>query len=302
MKEPLSITHPQIAAQWHSTKNDKLTPDKVIVGSRNKAWWKCPKGSDHEWEARIAHRVNGSGCPFCAGHKPSRTNCLSRRYPEIAKEWHPTNNGTLTPDQILAGSGKKAWWRCPKDPDHEWKASIVQRVKGSGCPYCSRHKVSDVNSLSILYPEIAAQWHSIKNREITPDQVSVHSNKKIWWQCSASPDHEWETSIANRVSGKGCRFCAGREVSPTHSLASRYPEIAKEWHPTKNGTLTPNRVLPGSHKKAWWLCSIDLSHEWEAVIKSRVAGSGCSACNKGWTVQAIRTFVASLINHLKIFT
>ena len=38
------------------------------------------------------------------------------------------------------------------------------------------------------------------------------------------------------------------------SLADRNPELAKEWHPIKNGDLTPAQVTPGSGKKVWWIC------------------------------------------------
>ena len=30
------------------------------------------------------------------------------------------------------------------------------------------------------------------------------------------------------------------------SLAEEYPELAAEWHPTKNGDLTPDDVVAGS--------------------------------------------------------
>lgn len=33
------------------------------------------------------------------------------------------------------------------------------------------------------------------------------------------------------------------------SLASEYPDIATEWHPTKNGDLLPEDVAPKSGKK-----------------------------------------------------
>ena len=40
--------------------------------------------------------------------------------------------------------------------------------------------------------------------------------------------------------------------------------LAKEWHPTKNSSLTPKDVTAGSNKKVWWQCS--RGHEWEAGI------------------------------------
>jgi hypothetical protein len=107
-----------------------LTPDQVVAGSTQKAWWKCPNGLDHEWESSLVNRVNGSGCPFCAGRNPSVTNSLATLYPEIAKQWHPTRNGKLTPKQVVAGSGQKVWWKCPNSSDHEWQVSINNRVSG----------------------------------------------------------------------------------------------------------------------------------------------------------------------------
>lgn len=40
MKEPLSRTHPQIAVEWHPSKNRELTPDMVLPGSGKKVWCK----------------------------------------------------------------------------------------------------------------------------------------------------------------------------------------------------------------------------------------------------------------------
>jgi superfamily II DNA or RNA helicase len=299
----LANLYPEISKEWHPTKNGTLTPHQVVAGSGKNVWWKCPNGPDHEWEGRIAHRGSGSGCPFCRGLKSSVTNSLANRYPEIAKEWHPTKNGTLTPDQVVAGSQKKAWWKCSHGSDHQWEAIIYSRVRGNGCPFCSGKKVSVTNSLASLYPEIAKEWHPERNGKLTSAQVVAGSNKTFWWKCIKASDHEWKTSIAHRVEGTGCPFCSSRKFSVTNTLASRCPEIAKEWHPTKNGSLTPDQVIAGIAKKVWWRCSIDPSHEWEALISNRTQhGRGCPACNSGWTVQAIRTFVASLINHLKIFT
>ncbi|MBD1881195.1 zinc-ribbon domain-containing protein [Coleofasciculus sp. FACHB-T130] len=279
MKDPLSITHPQIAAQWHPTKNGDLTPDKMLAGSNKRAWWKCPQGSDHEWEAVIANRARlGAGCPCCAGRNPSVTNSLASLYPELAKQWHPAKNSTLTPDQIVAGSHKKVWWKCFYGSDHEWEASVSHRVKGTGCPFCAGQKASLTNSLSSLYPELAKQWNSTKNGRLTPDQVVAGSETKVWWVCSNPLLHEWKASIVNRVKGSGCPFCSGRAVSDTNSLASLYPEIAKQWHPTKNEKLTPDQVVAGSGYKVWWQCLNDKNHEWKAVIDNRVRGTGCPFC------------------------
>jgi len=62
-KYNLKTCNPTLLKEWHYKKNKDLTPSKITEGSHKKVWWKCPKG--HEWQARVADRNNGSGCPIC---------------------------------------------------------------------------------------------------------------------------------------------------------------------------------------------------------------------------------------------
>ena len=211
----LATKAPKIAAEWHSTKNGALTPRHVFAGSGKMAWWKCSQGPDHEWQTPIDHRTVGkTGCPFCAGRRLSIINSLATRFPEIAAEWHPTKNGALAPNQLVAGSSKKVWWRCPKGPDHKWVATIVHRTNGTGCPFCAGLRVSVTNSLATQAPDVAVQWNTRKNGTLTADQVSQGSNRKAWWTCSSNPDHEWYARIADRTSGRrsGCPFFAKKRA------------------------------------------------------------------------------------------
>jgi hypothetical protein len=133
-------THPDLAAQWHPTKNGSLTPYDVVVGSEKKVWWKCFIAPDHEWEAAIQSRANGHGCPCCRGLTVVLSNCLVTTHSDLAAQWHPTKNGSLTPYDVGFGSGQKVWWKCSVVLDHEWKAAIYNRSKGNGCPYCNESK------------------------------------------------------------------------------------------------------------------------------------------------------------------
>jgi superfamily II DNA or RNA helicase len=61
----------------------------------------------------------------------------------------------------------------------------------------------------------------------------------------------------------------------------------------------------GSRKKVWWQCPKGPDHEWQAAVCDRTRGdgaTGCPYCNLGWTLRAIRAFVASLKEHLEAFT
>src|SRR5215470_11909535 len=99
-KDPLSVTHPQLAAEWHPTRNGNLTPGQVRASSRMKVWWKCSRAPDHEWQASLSSRADRRGmarCPYCLNQKVCSSNCLAATHPELAKEWHPSKNGELTP-------------------------------------------------------------------------------------------------------------------------------------------------------------------------------------------------------------
>jgi hypothetical protein len=54
-------------------------------------------------------------------------------------------------------------------------------------------------------------------------------------------------------------------ASKENNLASMFPEISNQWHPTKNGELTPNDVTYGSNKRVWWID--ENGNEWMARIK-----------------------------------
>ena len=47
---------------------------------------------------------------------------------------------------------------------------------------------------------------------------------------------------------------------------------------TKNGKIKPSKVVPGSGKKAWWLC--EKGHSYDAIIGNRTKpnGTGCPYC------------------------
>jgi len=134
-------------------------------------------------------------------------NSLTDIYPNIAKEWHPTKNGTLTPEDVAPKSDKKAWFVCSKDRTHEWSARIADRTsKGSGCPYCWRRPSKEKN-LKVLFPEIAKDWHPTKNGTLTPDKVAPKSNKFFWWKCDKG--HSYEMQPSERViNHRGCSKCS----------------------------------------------------------------------------------------------
>jgi hypothetical protein len=234
---PLDEFSPELAAQWHPTKNGDRKPSQFTPSSKEKVWWLCPVDPTHEWETSIGNRVRfGYGCRFCAKRSsfvtPNRS--LASRFPGIAKEWHPTKNGTLTPENVAAGSSKRVWWQCLQHPEHVWDATVTTRTqrKSRGCcPFCSGRIVTERNSLSSVHPEIAAEWHPTKNLPLSPDKVTRASGRRVWWRCAVNPEHEWEANVKNRtVLKNGCPQCA---------VANRVLHLQETLFEAANANTTP---------------------------------------------------------------
>lgn len=133
-----------------------------------------------------------------------KENSLFFSNPETTGEWHYEKNGVLKPEHFAPNSHRKVWWKC--QIGHEWQASIANRNKGRGCPYCSGKKVlPGYNDLQTVNPALANEWNYEKNTGVRPIDVTPNSNKKAWWICSNG--HEWEAKINNRNNGNGCPIC-----------------------------------------------------------------------------------------------
>jgi hypothetical protein len=274
----LATTHPRVAAEWHAERNGERRPKHFTAGADAKVWWRC-RNCGYEWESFIYSRTNGktgTNCPCCARNiLVCGVNDLKTVNPAVAAEWDDDKNGDLRPDGIAANNNGKMWWRCEKG--HSWAAVVYSRNRGNGCPYCgSRTVLPGFNDFATLRPDIAGQWDYEKNRSLTPQCVSEFSSRKVWWKCSKG--HRWKTAVANRSAGSGCPYCANRiaEAGVT-DLRTLRPDIADQWDPEKNGTLTPERVTPGSSRNVWWTCG--RGHSFEAPVVGRVHGRGCPYCD-----------------------
>lgn len=209
--------------------------------------------------------------------KSLRDDCIEKENRQLLSEWDDKKNEGLMPEDVSAGSRRYVWWRCKNG--HSWRASVQHRSRGSGCPVCDgKIAVPGDNDLLTLFPDIAAEWDTERNGNLTPDRVTPYSNRKAWWRCSRG--HAWEAGIAPRaVKNAGCPYCTGRCVLPGfNDLATRYPKLAAQWDPARNGDLMPEMFTVGSHKRIWWKCSA--GHVWKAVIYSRTGRSkcGCPIC------------------------
>lgn len=263
------------AERWHPLRNGDLSPKDVVPGSMRRVWWRCRRGHDFQSTVTNMSRANGASCPVCARRTVMTGETgLDVTHPHLVDRWHPTRNGALTPADVLSGSGRIVWWLCPDGHAYDSAVSVVTR--GGGCGVCrGLRPVAGVNTLADLRPELASQWHATRNGEVTPWTVTVGSGKLIWWRCERG--HDWQARVYARAY-KGCPVCANLSVRRgVNALSDTHPDLAAEWHPTKNGEITPDEVVAGSPKRYWWVCA--LGHEYQHQLLRRSAGSGCVYCN-----------------------
>lgn len=270
----LETLFPQIAKEWHPSKNGNVLPSEVHPFSNKMAWWHGDCG--HEWQSTVANRTNGNQCPICANRCILKgENDLATLNPLLTEEWDYEKND-ITPFEIGVGSATRVWWRCKKC-NHQWIASVVSRTRvGAGCPCCAGKVVKEgYNDLKSVSPDIIKEWDYSRN-SVLPEQITPYSNRKVWWKCSVC-SYEWMAKPSNRMNGRGCPVCANKViVAGRNDLKTICPNVAAEWMYERNDT-DPTKIGAGSGKKYWWKCSV-CGHEWQAIVVNRTKGHGCPIC------------------------
>lgn len=132
----LATKRPDLLEEWDYEKN-KFPPQHYKEFSNTEVYWKCKK--KHSYKKQIASRASGRGCPYCANRKVWKGfNDLQTHNPELAAEWDFEKNKNIKPDEVLYGSHRVVWWKCP-ECGNSWETKIVSRASHTGCPKC-HHK------------------------------------------------------------------------------------------------------------------------------------------------------------------
>lgn len=276
-KDNLLDNCPEIEIVWDYSKNYPLRPEHFKQYSNHKAWFICEE--KHSTLAQIGSKAQGHGCKVCSGKVATDEYNLELLFPDIAREWNYELNESV-PDAYLPFSNQVVFWECPKCKSTYDKMINQRTGDDEGCPYCSGKRVNETNCLSKTHPYLALEWDYTKNGDLTPNDVTKGSHDKVWWICER--DHSYPKMVYDRVGGGGCPTCyelygryKPKKAKKENSLAIKKPEIAKQWHPTKNGDTSPYQVGAYARKEYWWLC--ENGHEWLKSPNSR-RSSKCLFC------------------------
>lgn len=286
-KNDLTTTHPDLANEWHPTKNGNLKPCDVVAGSNKKIWWLCPKG--HEYQATLNHRSGnkGTNCPICAsGIQTSFAEqafyfYIKKLFPDAINRYKPDFLGKMELD-IYIPSIK---WAIEYDGEafHKQDKLSRERKKYHLCQENGIKLIRFREKKIILGQNIADECYH------TPDMSNPKNlEKMIMWFLKTLDFtgigrfqiNPFDVDI-QRDQIKILKSCA--KEYKKGSFGELYPELAKEWHPTKNEGLTPFMFKPGSDHKVWWICPI-CNYEYTTSIahrtspKNRDKATGCPKC------------------------
>ena len=256
--------------EWDYEEN-KLTPNDVSYGSKDKVAWKC-SDCGHKWPARIYSRaIDGNGCPKCGRKSMWETrrqlslakHNLALDFPDLAKEWDYEKNIDLlrnTPEQYTKGARDTVFWKCPKGHD-SYPARIANRVySGEGCPVCGGRRITAEKNLAAAYPFLAAQWDYEGNKNMprnTPEKVFPREANKYWWICPLCKE-SFLASVSNRTAGKNHKKCSQKGTS--------FPEQATYYYIKKVFSDATNRDVSFGFELDIYIPAIKSAVEFDGVI------------------------------------
>ena len=87
---------------------------------------------------------------------------------KLQSQWDHEQNAHLGSIVIKPQSQHNVHWTCVDCPNglpHAWQTKVQLRSKGTGCPFCSGHKVCSHNALATIAPEVAMEWDTAKNAD-----------------------------------------------------------------------------------------------------------------------------------------
>ena len=211
----LATTHPDLV-----TEVVQGDPTKVSAGSEKRFRWRCDEG--HEWDAIVANRANGVGCPVCSNQLLSvGHNDLATVRPDLVRQLVDTD-----PTTVLAGSARKCRWRC--DEGHEWTTAVNARMSGRGCPSCAKYGF-DPGSPAWIYLLEHPTWNLLQVGITNVPEVRLNQHGRLGWEVldlrgpmDGVIARSWESSILHLLKSSG-------GIMATKEIAGKFSGFTEAW-------------------------------------------------------------------------
>ena len=276
----LASQYPDVVLDWDYDNNDKK-PNEVAQHSSKKAYWKCHI-CGHKWITQIAKRTGpqSSGCPRCINHGMSRSEMciylsIQKYYPdaEYRKKLFGSEFDIFLPSVNLAIEYDGEYFH-NNEVKQKKDDSKTQLTKENNIKFLRVKEVRNVD-FDFLY-----------NDGLLFINVNRNTNyKEISHQVLICLKEQFAIDIGTDVDGDIVQQAISQIKSQNYqnSLQNQFPEIAKEWHPIKNGNLNPEHLDAHAHVDVWWICS-KCNNEFQKPVHRRTdirphQAGGCPYCS-----------------------
>ena len=278
-KDDLATLRPDLAKQWHPSKNGNLKPTDVKLQSNKKVWWLCP--NNHEYQAVVGARTRGdnkaSNCPIC--NKQNRTSFpeqaifyyVKKLYPDAINSYRAPFLGLMELDIYIPSLN----WAIEYDgePWHRKDKLKREETKYQKC-------VQNGIKLFRIREKMAESGSDIADEQISVIKMNGKKNLEETIKYLIKCINFSQKPININLERDEIKIRENYQSKVKDSIAELHPDLIKEWHPTKNGFLTPYDCKVGSTYKVWWKCS-KCGYEWQASPAKRcIRGHGCLNCSK----------------------
>lgn len=267
----LATVNPKLASEWDFDKND-FTPKDIIAGSNKSVWWVCEKG--HSWKAPLNVRLySGSGCPKCSPSTsiPEISIYLALKkifnFVEHKKIINKVEYDIFINDLNLAIEYDGEFYH--KDRRNQ-DLKKVELAKKLGFNFIRIYEVKGI----VAFTEFRLEKDILYLDSKITKNYSLLCQMVIDYIAKVNKIKLPLLDLTN-IEIEAREYRKNKDI--VNSLEYKYPNIAKEWHPTKNGALKPSAFPMKSSYKAWWVCKN--GHHWKKVIRQRTkTKKGCPYC------------------------
>ncbi len=258
-KTDLATRCPEILAEWDYEKNT-IKPNEISYASGQKVWWKC-KECGHSWKQTVSNRVgNKSGCPRC-NLENVNSFCEQALLFYVKQVFQDAINGDkhigmeldvyIPSLNVAIEYDGEAWHKSVKKESIDIRKNNLCADYGIELIRIREPKLPLIDKCTIFVREDSTSNLSLDC--VIGDVIRYLSS-------SAKVDID-----TVRDTPKILEQFATKKYN--NSLAANYPELALEWHPHRNGLLTPDKVNKSSRYKVWWLGKC--GHEWQMKVSDR---------------------------------
>lgn len=278
----IAVTHPNVVKDWDSERNGSLTPYDVTSGSNKVVWWKCSRNPKHRIQ-RSVQTYCETGCSICSKGRNTSINEIAFYLGLICIFPDAMHRHRINDDKRLEVD--------------IWIPSLSLAIEYDGHYY---HKGEEKLRLDaakdFLLNTIGIKLIRMREEPLPPLEGSKAIVIKIsdWRESLKEPFSELIKTInklykMHKVNSVKTDMLSNdididlkqmearayiTSVPKEESLAHKCPKLIEEWHPTKNGSLTPWDVRPFANFKVWWICK-NCGYVWLASIAKRTGGRGC---------------------------